>query len=328
MTQDLDLSIIIVNWNSVAFLKQCLQSVYAEQRAFTFEIVVIDNASFDGSASMLASEFPLVRFLQGRENVGFARANNAASEACSGRHYLFLNPDTEVIGNALERMLSFIDVTPGAGAVGCTLLNTDGSLQTSCIQAYPTILNQLFDAEVLRRMFPKAGWWGMRALFEKRAEPAEVEVISGACLLVSRVAFEAAGRFTPDYFMYCEDVDLCFKLNGAGLRNYYLGDARVTHHGGQSTSTKGESQFANVMMRESIALFLRRYRGAFHAGVYRTTVGCAAIARLLLIWTGVVLSGRAWRRDAPPSGLRKWSTLLRWALGKEEWATNLRLGSG
>lgn len=323
MTKTPDLSILIVNWNSVEFLRKCLRSVYATAGNLQFEVIVIDNASFDGSAEMTAREFPQARFVQGRENAGFARANNQAYRECAGRHALFLNPDTEVIGAALERMVRFLDATPAAGAAGCKLLNSDGSVQTSCIQAYPTLLNQAFDNELLRKLFPKSAWWGMRALFEDPQVPAEVEVISGACLLVRREAFEQAGHFTTDYFMYSEDLDLCFKLSRAGWKNYYLGDVSVTHHGGQSTNTKPESQFSNVVMRESVAKFLRLYRGKRYANAYKFTTAAVACVRLLLLGAVFAVSLGRFRPRALRNGLKKWSKVLRWALGKEPWAAQL-----
>lgn len=318
-----DLSIVIVNWNSVKFLRKCLCSIYAQTKNLQFEVIVIDNASFDGSAEMMAREFPKARFLQGRENAGFARANNAAFAESAGRAVLFLNPDTEVIGEALERMVRFLDATPAAGAVGCKLLNTDGSVQTSCIQAYPTILNQAFDTELLRRFFPRSRWWGMRPLVEGALRTSEVEVISGACLLARRVAFEKVGQFTTDYFMYSEDLDFCFKLNRAGLKNYYLGDASVTHHGGQSTDTMPESQFSNVVMRESVTKFLRLHRGAAYAEGYRLTTALVAAVRLVFLGGVLVVSLGRFRPVALRNGLQKWTKVLRWALGMEPWAAQL-----
>ena len=327
MMAPVDLSIIIVNWNSLQFLRQCLRTVFARPHGFRLEVIVIDNASYDGSAEMLAAEFPQVKFVQGTENIGFARANNAAFAGSTGRTILFLNPDTEVLDDALERMLALVETSADAGAVGCRLLNTDGSLQTSCVQPFPTILNQFFDSELLRGWFPRAGWWGMRALIDAHDSAASVEVISGACLMVSRIAFERVGRFSEDYFMYAEDLDLCFKLHNVGLRNYYLGDARVIHHGGQSTSAKSENQFGNVLMRESVFRYLRRHRGRFYAGAYRLMIAGAAVVRLGLLAAALLLTAGQWSRLSLENGLRKWRRVLRWSLGRERWAANLGTGS-
>src|SRR5215475_8918812 len=153
MTQP-DLSIIIVNWNSKAFVRKCLVSLYANTQKTKFEIVVVDNASYDGCGEMLRAEFPKVHFIQNDKNLGFAAANNLGFESTAGRNILFLNPDTEVIGPAIDTLVEFVDHNPKAGVVGGKLLNTDKSIQTSCIQRFPTILNQVLDADLLRKLFP------------------------------------------------------------------------------------------------------------------------------------------------------------------------------
>jgi GT2 family glycosyltransferase len=286
------------------------------------EVIVIDNASYDGSEPMIVSEFPQVTFIQGDENVGFARANNAAAAIATGRNLLFLNPDTEVTEGAIERMVRFIDATPDAGAVGCRLLNTDGSLQTSCIQAYPTISNQILDAELLRRLFPRASLWGTRAFLACPSIPARAEGISGACILVEREAFLQVSQFTTAYFMYAEDVDLCYKLERIGRRNYYLGDVSVIHHGGQSSGASTESQFGNVMMRESLAKFFQIHHGPAYAHTYRAALAISALARLAALSLSHVISLGCYRSSAIKSGLRKWVKVLRWTVGAERWVRN------
>ena len=322
-----DVSVIIVNWNSREFLRQCLRTVFQHAGDLQFEVIVIDNASYDGSESMVLSEFPQVVFIQGDENVGFARANNAAAARASGRNLLFLNPDTEASDGAIETMARFMDATPEAGAVGCRLLNTDGSLQTSCVQAFPTILNQLLDMEALRRLLPKSPLWGTRAFLQDSAIPAAVEAISGACILVRRDAFLEVGRFTEAYFMYAEDIDLCFKLKNAGKQNYYLGNVSVVHHGGQSSNASSESQFGNVMLRESIARFLQLRHGVGYARLYRLAVAVAALVRLTALGLARILSLGRYRTRAVQSGLRKWSRILRWTVGAEGWVRNPGAGS-
>src|SRR5262249_2706071 len=158
---------------------------------------------------------------QSKKNLGFAGANNAAFAHSRGRNVLFLNPDTEVMGNALSVMCSALDAIPDAGGVGCTLLNSDLSLQTSCIQAFPSILNQTLDFDFLQHLFPKSTLWGMRPLYAPAGPAVTVDIISGACLMVRRITFEQVGQFSTDYFMYAEDMDLCYKFTLAGWRNYF-----------------------------------------------------------------------------------------------------------
>ena len=132
------LSIIIINWNSALFLRKCLASVYLNAPSVSFEVLVVDNASYDGCAEMVQSEFPEVRFFQSEENLGFGRANNFAVERSLGAALLFLNSDTEVIGPAVSRLLGCLRSRPNAGAVGAKLLNPDATVQESCIQSFPS----------------------------------------------------------------------------------------------------------------------------------------------------------------------------------------------
>src|ERR1035437_5865526 len=147
----MQLSVIIVNWNSVGYLKGCLSSLYAETSGLEFEVVVVDNASYDGCGELLEREFPRVKFIQSAENRGFAAANNLGVAYSSGRGLLFLNPDTHVRGHALATMLPVFHVEPRAGIVGCRLLNGDLTVQASCVQAFPPVWNEFLDAEYLRK---------------------------------------------------------------------------------------------------------------------------------------------------------------------------------
>jgi GT2 family glycosyltransferase len=314
----MDLSIIIVNWKSKEYLRKCLTSVLAETRDLEFEIIVIDSASFDGAGEMVRQNFPQVRFIQSEENLGFARANNAAFAVSKGEVVLFLNPDTELVGAAINQLYAALKQLPNAGAVGGKLLNSDGSVQTSCIQAFPTILNQVLSAEALRRLTPRARMWGMRAIFDAASQPVEVEMISGACVMMRRTVFETIGRFSTEYFMYAEDVDLCFKAQQAGFTNYYFGAAVVIHHGGGS-SQQARSNFSSIMMIQSISQFLRKTRGPVYSLGYRLVLGGAALLRvlILLLLSPVLLikSGvtRWW------AACSKWLAVFNWGLGLSKW---------
>ncbi len=225
-------SIIIVNWNSLAYLQECLHSIYENSGDIEFEVIVVDNASAVDETVAIKAAFPLAITIRSDKNLGFAGANNLGFQHASAPNILFLNPDTKVIGSAVATMVRRLEGSPEVGALGCKLLNTDGSVQTSCIQRFPTITNQVLDLEFLRQRFPLWSVWGIAPLFTDRSEVSDVEVISGACLMISREAFERAGRFSEKYFMYAEDVDLCYQTRKAGWRVCYTGDATVIHHGG------------------------------------------------------------------------------------------------
>src|SRR5260370_4833100 len=315
----MDLSIVIVNWISAAFLRECLRSIYATPTFLRFEVIVIDNASFDGSEMMVRREFPWVEFIQSRKNLGFAGANNIAFARSSGRDLPLRNPDTELTGHALTAMCSVLDTMSDAGVVGCKLLNSDLSVQTSCIQAFPTILNQALDSDFLYALFPKSSLWGMRALYEPGIRPAVVDMVSGACLMIRRTVFEQVGQFSTDYFMYTEDMDLCYRGAHAGWRDYFVGGATVIHHGGRSAGTRS-NDFAVIMMRESKLTFMRAQHGRTYALYYQSSSCVIAFARLFVLAAGMVAAVGKSRRQEIRRSFGKWLKILRWSVGLESWA--------
>jgi GT2 family glycosyltransferase len=319
-----DLSVIIVNWKSKDFLRNCLESVYANTLDLRFEIIVVDSASFDGCGEMLAEFYPAVKFIQSHENIGFARANNLGAAQAVADTLLFLNPDTELVGPALSTLYNVLKSQPNAGAVGAKLLNSDGSLQTSCVQSFPTLLNQALDADFLRAYSPRSSLWGTAALCHAQVTPAPVEVLSGACIMIHRQVFDNAGGFPEAYFMYSEDLELCFRVRQSGWLNYYVPSAVITHHGGGS-SQQSRSEFSAVMMRESVCRFLLRTRGRIYAAAYRLMVSASAAVRLSLIT--VALPFKALRGDTSSvlaSG-RKWFAILKWSLGMQKWVGTYRV---
>lgn len=317
-----DLSIIIVNWNSKEYLRKCIASILAETHGIEFEIVVIDNASFDGCDQMLRETYPQVRYIQSDKNLGFAKANNAAFKVSVGRNILFLNPDTEFEGASVETLFNLLCSFPSAGAVGPKLLNSDKSVQTSCIQSFPTISNQILDSNALRTLFPRARLWGMKPLFTGNSVHTEVDVVSGACLMIKRSVFKGIGMFSPDFFMYSEDIDICFKVREAGWKTYYVPTAAVVHHGGGSSSRNSVNTFSSVMMLESRWRFFRKTRPSWYCWIYRFAMFLASIVRIgfvLFLWPARRLQGKGPSMDI---ALKKWAARMRWALGGEEWVRN------
>jgi GT2 family glycosyltransferase len=314
--QEMVLSIIIINWNSRAFLRECLRSLAATASNLECEILVIDNASHDGSAQMVAEEFRHATFIQSESNLGFSGGNNRAAQQAKGDFLLFLNPDTVVERDALVKLVQALRRLPDAGIVGARLLNTDLTLQTSCIQSFPTVLNQVLDCDLLRGWFPLSPLWGMAALFNNSTEPTPVEGISGACLMIKRELFDRLGGFHERYFMYSEDIDLGFRIHQAGFKCYYVPGAKVVHHGGGS-SQQAHGAFSSVMIRESVYRFMRLHRGRFKAACFRFAMGLSALFRL----TVVIIMRVFCRPGAIASGrVNKWLCILRWSLGMEPWA--------
>lgn len=309
-----DLAVIIINWNSREFLRECLASIEQNSPRFSFEVIVIDNASFDGSAEMVQREFPGVRYIQSAYNLGFSRGNNAAALTSTGRILLFLNPDTKILGTALAAMKECLDSQQDAGIMGCRILNSDGSVQTTAVQAFPTILNQMLDADVLRRWFPQSHLWGTAALFSGGTNPVVVDTISGACLMIRRDVFEQIGGFSANYFMYSEDVDICQKAHLAGWKAYYLPTASIIHHNGQSTKKK-PSYFPPLMQQESRFIYFSKMRGSLYALCFRASRIPIAIIRMAIIALLMVVSFDSERRLQLRFSMEKWFFILKWSLG-------------
>lgn len=308
-----EVSVIIVNWRSTDYLRNCLASLYATSGSLDLEVIVIDSASFDGCDRMLEQHYPQVRFIQSHENLGFACANNLAFQSSHGRHVLFLNPDTEVIAGAVQLMLASIQQVPTPGVIGCRLLNSDGSIQTSCIQAFPTIINQLLDSEPLRHRFPRSRLWGTTALLEESFRPCTVEAISGACMMLRRDTFARLGEFSTDYFMYSEDIDLCRKACDAGLNNYYVSEAVVVHHGGGSSSKHPMGAFAARMTFQARWIYFRKFRSRSYAALYRCCVVPFAFGRIVAA-NLLMAAAQGERRVQLRSTARKWRAILAWAV--------------
>lgn len=257
-------TVIVVNWNVLGLLRECLRSVEAQRRrpASDYEVIVVDNASSDDSVSMVRREFPWVTLVENADNVGFGRANNQAYALASGRHVLLLNPDTVVLDGALDRMIDHLEAHPDVGALGCRLLNSDGSYQRWTAGAFPTIGRTARHAFFLDVLFRKR--FGSRSLYLNSdvREDLEVDWVSGACMALRR---EAVGDhiFDDSFFMYGEDTELCDRLHRNGWRVVYSPSATVVHHHGKS------------MAQQSGAILLTAFKGprAFYIRRHsRTTV--------------------------------------------------------
>lgn len=310
----MDLSIIIVNWNSADFVLECIASIQESTSEIAYEIIVVDNASLKEDIEKLKHHFPQITIIEQGENLGFARANNLGFSYSSGKYVLFLNPDTRIMGAAINTLLREIKASPGAGVVGGKLLNTDLSVQLSSIQRFPTILNQVLDAKYLQLRWPHCPLWDISPLFSDEVKRTEVEVVSGACMLLSREVFKQVGTFSEDYFMYAEDVDLSYKVQHAGFTNYYIGEAVIIHHGGKSSSRQEVGYWATTMRYRAMRQLFQKTRGSSYVAVYRAAMGCAALVRLTLLALESSLR-RTPDRKSLQFATEKWKVVLKWAIG-------------
>lgn len=271
-----DLSIIIVSWNTQALLHACLASIYAEAPLCDFEVWVVDNDSADGSVAMVTAEFPQVNLIASKENLGFAGGNNLALTRCNGRYILLLNPDTLIKPGALQTLVDFLDSHPEAGAAGSMLLNPDETLQ-SCTYPFPTLGRELWRLFHLDRIRPYGVYhmaeWGTQ-------QSREVEVIQGASLLIRREILDEVGLFDTTYFMYSEEVDLCYRIHKAGWKLFYVPQSRVIHLGGQSTKQVAAEMF--LQLYKGKLLYFRKHHGRFAALLYKVILILAAVVRIAL----------------------------------------------
>jgi len=316
-SEPMDLSIVIVNWNSTAFAEKCVASVVASVKTLVYEIVVVDNDSPDGGTQTLETLTPRLRVVFAGRNLGFSRANNLGAAHSTGKTILFLNPDTEVRTEAIDGMYRCLESSREIGIVGCRLLNGDLSVQTSCIQRFPTVSNQFADMERLRMMFPQLT--GIGPLFGPVAASAEVEAVSGACLMIRRDVFDRVNGFNTEYFMYAEDIDLCYKVNHAGWSVFHLGSATVVHYGGQSALGQERGSFSAVLTRESLYRFMKTHRGNRYAAAYRVSTVIAAAGRTCVLGAFSVALWVTRRANSVAASRRKWWRVLRWSLGLEQW---------
>jgi|WetSurMetagenome_2_1015567.scaffolds.fasta_scaffold99700_2 GT2 family glycosyltransferase len=259
MTASPLLSICIVNWNTREDLARVLASI-SLGGVPDREVILVDNASTDGSPEMVKSRFPEVKLLQNEENVGFSRAYNRALGEATGRYLLVLNPDCVVHDGALAKLIEFMETHPEAGAVGPRLLNTDGSLQFSC-RRFPTFAAGLFRNTPLGRIFPGNRYSRQYLMMEwDHSLPQEVDWISGAAMLIRRRTLEEVGLLDEGFYMYCEDVDWCYRARQKGWKIFYLPSAGITHVMGRASDQRPRAMV--VEFHRSMRHFYRKHYAA------------------------------------------------------------------
>jgi GT2 family glycosyltransferase len=309
-----ELSIICVNWNSMDYLLECIGSIYEHTPEISYEVIVVDNASTQGGCERLARQYPSVRLVKSGKNLGFAGASNLGFKQSVGTYILLLNPDTRLVGPAINTMLYQLKRVDDAGIIGCKLLNSDLSVSTSSIQTFPTILNQVLMAECLRVRYPNCPLWNIGPLFSAKVCPVRVDVISGACMMLKRNVYEQVGMLDEDYFMYAEDIDLNYKVRKLGLYSYYVGEAQIIHHGGRCSSRQETSLWPTMMTHRAMLRFYRKNRGRVYETGYRVAIGIAAFMRVIVLAIMLPFGDRARIRWA----VSRWSMIFRLACGIEQ----------
>jgi GT2 family glycosyltransferase len=289
INNQVDLSIIIVNWNVKDYLRECLISVIEKTKGITSEIIVVDNASVDGSVEMVRREFPRVRLVENSENVGFGRANNLAVPFTKGKYIGLLNPDTILVNDAFSLLVAHLEKDLTIGIVGPKLLAGDGTIQGMSARKFNNFLDWLKLSLFGRRSLKPMHIHGDQSEYEMDRQ---VDCVSGACMVVRRDIIQKEQIFDPIFFMYGEDVDLCYTTVRLGWRVFYLSKAIVIHYGGESS--KQEANIVQYDMDAVHNLAIKRY-GKLAGYVFK--IVNLAIWLLKLLFTDLILLMPSIRQD-------------------------------
>jgi GT2 family glycosyltransferase len=277
----IDVSIVIVSWNTREITRDCLRSIYAAGEKVGFEVILIDNHSGDGSAEMVAENFPDVILLRNEENRGFAAANNQGIALARGRYVLLLNSDTVVVDGAIAKAVAFADAHPKAGMIGCQTRCSNGNLQYNCY-LFPSLLNLALSLTKLQVLFwykpffgrYRLGWWDYGSV-------REVDGIAGCFMLARKAAIDQVGPMAEEYFMYSEDTDWCWRFHRAGWKVLYTPEPVIIHLGGCSSSQAATDM--HLMERRSLLMFLEKKSGKLARWVANVMFCTATLCRVVLL---------------------------------------------
>ena len=296
----MQVSVIIVSYNVRHFLEQCLYALTRATAGIQAEILVVDNASADGSTRYLQPRFPTVIFIENARNTGFAKANNQALGRATGRYILFLNPDTIVAEDSLSKCLQLMETQPATGACGVRMLDGSGRFLPESRRGFPSLQASFYRLSGLAALFPRSQRFAryyMGHLEEKTSH--EVEVLAGAFLFVRKAVLDTTGGFDERFFMYGEDIDLSYRIRQAGYKNYYLADTAIIHFKGESTK---KDQLQHIRhFYGAMEIFTRKYNHPARAGMLCLFIQVYTRLRLLL---AAGRNGRKPKGAAPPSSLR------------------------
>jgi GT2 family glycosyltransferase len=258
---EIDVSVVVVSWNTRDILRGCLRSIFEQTREVSFEVLVVDNNSHDGSAEMVRAEFPGVKLIANAQNRGFAAACNQGMREASARYTLLLNPDTIVLDDAISRCVRYADLHADVGVVGCQVLEDENRIQPTGF-SFPSPLNMFLALSGLSRAFPRSqlfgrpqlGWW-------ERDSEQDVDVVAGMFMLVRREAIAQVGPMDESYFIYAEEADWCYRFAQAGWRRVFTPCARIIHLDGGDKSTSQVSIKMFVQLQKSLMTYHRKNLG-------------------------------------------------------------------
>lgn len=307
----LDLSIIIVNYNTRDLLKKCLETVYQHTSELSFEVIVVDNASQDASAAMVSQDFPAVRLIRSEENLGFGGGNNRAIPLAGGRNVLFLNSDTELIEPIFHKMVAYLDEHPQLGAVAPRLLLPDGSNQGGDGGWRPSLGRMFIFALLLNQIFPalRAPWLTKGDYLQ---DSLAVDWLSGACLMLNQAALAAVGGFDTSFFMYAEDIELSNNIQAKGWGLCLLPQLSIIHRAGSSSKKKGASSQLGI---QGLDVYYRSHYSKPYTASLHALAALGFFLRSLILRGQALLKKDAALQDRADtiyySSLASWQYMLR-----------------
>lgn len=290
----MDLSVIIVNYNVEHFLEQCLNSAFSALEKIDGEIWVVDNNSIDNSMNMVKEKFPEAKLIENKENVGFSKANNQAIRESNGKYVLLLNPDTVVEEDTFEKVVQFMNEHPDAGGLGVNMIDGKGNFLPESKRGLPTPAVAFYKIFGLSRLFPKSKRFGKYHLgYLSKEETHEIEILSGAFMLMRKEALDKVGLLDENFFMYGEDIDLSWRIILGGYKNYYYPGTRIIHYKGESTK-KTSVNYVFVFYKAMI-IFAKKHFSQKNARTFSFLINMAIYFR-----AGIALGSRFIKKSILP----------------------------
>lgn len=281
-------SIVIVSYNTVDILDQCLESIERCESDYQLDVIVVDNGSHDGSPDLVAERYPGVRLIRNSDNLGFSKASNQGIRISDADYILLLNSDTVVLPGSIDRVVEYLAANPTAGVVGCKVLKPDGSLDQPCRRSFPTPANSLYQRLGLTRLFPRSRRFG--AYYVSYLDPdvlAEVDCVMGAYMMIRRAVVDDIGLLDEECFFYAEDIDYCYRAKQAGWRVVYFPAATIIHHRGASTA-KNRLR-ATTYFHQSMLIFYRKHQAPHRTALVNGIVysGIALSYATAIVWNKI-----------------------------------------
>lgn len=306
----MDVSVIVVNWNTRDLLRDCLKSVYEHTSQLEFEIIVVDNASTDDSCEMVHGLFPQIILIANDTNKGYAAALNQGMRVAQGRYFLILNSDTLICNATIEKTIGYADDHPEAAVIGCQVWEDEETIQMTCF-SFPGLLNLVLSVFGFSRFFKYNRFFGREwMLWWRRDEERQVDVVSGMYMLVNKQAIEQVGLMSEDYFLYFEETDWCYRFAQAGWKSLFWPGAKIMHMHGGSHSTRQAELAMFIQLHKSNLIYLKKHKSRFQY----------AAGRLLLL-VSVSLRMFGWLVCLMLKMIRRRKIDSEWRAVQMNWAT-------